>query len=107
MTDPYLLAVVAFVAGTAFGWVLASARAKTSDFTLPAEIASAAGAGRSRLAKARIMEIKCPCGSLLKFRDPVEPGYQPFPNDDSIACANCGRVMKLSEIRRPLKDAQG
>jgi hypothetical protein len=109
VTGPYLFAAIAFIAGIAVGWVLATARAKasTSDFTSPLMTGSAAGTGRSARVKARTMEMKCACGSLSKFRDPVEPGYLPFPDGDSIACPNCGRVTKLKEIRKLAGDAQG
>ena len=109
MTDPYLLAVIAFIAGTAFGWVLASARARgtTGDFTTTTAAGSVAGIARARMVKARTMEMKCACGTVSKFRDPVEPGFQPFPDGDSITCSNCGRVTNLNQIRKMERDAQG
>lgn len=56
--------------------------------------------------KTRTMEIKCGCGSLLKFRDPMELGYQPYPSGDSITCPNCGKVMNLKELRKLETGAQ-
>lgn len=105
-SDPanfYLPAVVAFLAGVAVGWLLATIRLKgTIDIhALPVGTGSVAGQR-----KTRTMEIKCGCGSLLKFRDPVEPGYQPYPSGDSLTCPNCGRAMNLGEIRKLEKDAQ-
>lgn len=66
--------LIAFVAGIAVGFLLA-VRFKMSVSVLP----SGAGAGKRLLMteKIHMMEVKCVCGSLLKFRDPVEPGYQP------------------------------
>jgi hypothetical protein len=107
MTDPYLLALIAFIAGTAFGWLLATSRARgaTTDFTSAA--GSVAGVARARMVKARTMEMKCACGTVSRFRDPVEPGFQPFPDGDTIACSNCGRVTNLNQIRKMERDAGG
>jgi hypothetical protein len=108
MTDPYLFALVAFLAGIAVGWLLATSRGKgvTSDFT-SATATGSVGIGRTRAVKARVMEMQCACGTVSKFRDPVEPGYQPFPDGDSITCSSCGRVTKLQQIRKVEKDALG
>ena len=108
LTDSYLFALVAFLVGIAVGWVLATARGKgtTSDFTSAPGTASVAGTGR-RTVKARTMEMRCACGTVSKFHDPVLPGYQPFPDGDSVTCPNCGRVAKLNQIRQLERDAQG
>ena len=56
--------------------------------------------------KVRTIELKCKCGSVLKFRDPVEPGYQPYPLGDSFTCSGCGKAYDLREIRNLEKGAQ-
>ena len=105
-SDPaksYLLAVITFLAGIAVGWLLATIHRKGRiDIPVP-PVGIDSGAGKRRT---RTIEIKCGCGALLKFRDPAEPGYQPYPSSDSITCPNCGRVKNLKEIRKLEKDAQ-
>jgi hypothetical protein len=108
LSSSYLLFAIAFVAGIAVGWLLATVRVKATirASALPARTSSGAGTRSLAPAKARTMELKCACGSLLKFRDPVEPGYQPYPSGDSVVCPNCGKIKDLSEIRKMLeKDA--
>ncbi|MGA9720960.1 MAG: hypothetical protein WBQ86_00775 [Candidatus Binatus sp.] len=93
---------IAFVAGIFVGWVLANVT-RTKE-----EILSALPPGTdlsSGARKVRIMELKCKCGSMLKFRDPVEPGYQPYPSGDSFSCSDCGKVYDLKEIRNLGKGA--
>ncbi len=105
----YLLIAIAFVVGIAVGWLLATVRVKGTIHVsaLPTETSSGAGARSLVPTKTRTMELKCACGSLLKFRDPVEPGYQLYPSGDSVVCPNCGKIKDLSEIRKILeKDAQ-
>ena len=100
VTGSLLSAGIAFVAGIAVGWLLATTRAKGKwHISLsPADSGSGPRALRVRT-KIYKMEIKCLCGALLKFRDPVEPGYQPYPNGDSVTCPSCGRIKDLHQIR--------
>lgn len=110
MTAPYLMVAIALVfAGIGVGWALATRRSKESlmkDFMSQAAGAVASGGGPARVA-VRTMEMKCSCGSVSKFRDPVEDGYLPFPDGDSFACPSCGRVRKMGEIKRMVRDARG
>jgi hypothetical protein len=100
-----LLGIV-FVAGIFVGWVLANVtRTKEAILSaLPPGTDLSSGARRFAT-KVRVMELKCKCGAVLKFRDPVEPGYQPYPSGDSFSCPNCGKVYNLGEIRKLEKGA--
>ena len=96
-----------FVAGIVVGWILANVM-RTRDTilaALPPGTDLSSGAGRIGKTKVRIMELKCKCGSVLKFRDPVEPGYQPYPSGDSFSCSDCGKVYDLREIHKLEKGA--
>lgn len=108
-SDPgssYLLAAIAFFAGIAVGWLLATVRIKGRVQVSLTPSGTSTNTQRLVTAKTRKMEIKCVCGSLMKFRDPVEPGYQPFPTGDSVTCPNCGRTKDLTEIRKLEGNAQ-
>jgi hypothetical protein len=98
---------IAFVAGIFVGWVLANVtRTKETILSvLPPGTDLSSGAQRLGMTKVRTMELKCKCGSVLKFRDPVEPGYQPYPSGDSFSCSDCGKVYDLREIRQLGKGA--
>ena len=108
IADSYLLAAIAFLAGIVVGWLLATVRARATmrDSAWSAGTDPAVGTRRPMTAKIRTMELKCACGALSKFRDPVEDGYLPFPSGDSVACPSCGRVLKLNEFRKLEKDAR-
>jgi hypothetical protein len=95
-----LLVVAAFLAGLGAGWLLATVRGKGSGRTSLLPTDTATGTRRPVTRRIQTMELKCACGSLLKFRDPVEPGYQPYPSGDSVTCPNCGRTRDLKEIRK-------
>ena len=100
-SGPLLGAV--FIAGIFVGWLLASVtrtRAAIQLSGLPFGTDVSAGAARAAVKKVRTMELKCKCGSVLKFRDPVEPGYQPYPSGDSFTCSSCGKVYDLREIHK-------
>lgn len=103
LANSYLLAVIAFLAGVAVGWLLATIRLKGTIDINALPVGTGPSVGQR---KTRTMEIKCGCGSLLKFRDPVELGYQPYPSGDSITCPNCGKVMNLKELRKLETGAQ-
>lgn len=106
-SSPYLLAAIAFFVGVAVGWLLAVARAKGRiDVSLALPGASTV-TRRAVMIKRQTIEVKCPCGSLMKFRDPVAPGYQPYPTGDSVTCPSCGRTNDLTEIRKLEGDALG
>jgi hypothetical protein len=95
------LFVIVFVAGIAVGYLLATLR-RTRTIrlsSLPSGVDSGAG-GKRRLIKTRTMELKCKCGALWKFRDPAEPGYEPFPSGDSFTCPGCGKIKDLREIHK-------
>ncbi len=94
-----LLGVV-FVAGIVVGWILANVMRtrETILSALPPGTDLGTGARRLGKTKIRIMELKCQCGTMLKFRDPVEPGYEPYPSGDSFTCSGCGKVFDLREI---------
>jgi hypothetical protein len=99
---------IAFLAGIVLGWMLANVT-RTRDTiqlaALPPETDLGAGVRRIAKTKVRVMELKCKCGSVLKFRDPVEPGYQPYPSGDSFTCSGCGKVYDLGEIHNLEKGA--
>ncbi len=101
-----LLGIV-FVAGIFVGWVLANVtRTKETILSaLPPGTDLGASARRVAMKKVRTMELKCKCGSVLKFRDPVEPDYQPYPSGDSFSCSSCGKVFDLREIHNLEKGA--
>ncbi len=95
---------IAFVTGIVVGWMLANVT-RAKEVIQPGTNLST-GARRVAKTKVRTMELKCKCGSVLKFRDPLEPGYQPFPSGDSFTCSGCGKVYDLREIRNLEKGAQ-
>ena len=99
---------IAFVAGIVVGWMLANVTRTRETIQLAASAPGTdLGAGARRIAKTkvRVMELKCKCGSVLKFRDPLEPGYQPYPSGDSFTCSGCGKVYDLREIHNLEKGA--
>ncbi len=99
---------IAFVAGIVVGWMLANVTRTKETLqvsALPSGTDLSSGARRVAMTKVRTMELKCKCGSVLKFRDPVEPGYQPYPSGDSFSCSDCGKVYDLKEIRKLEKGA--
>jgi len=99
---------IAFGAGIVIGWILATVtrgRATIQLSALPPGTDMNTGSVRVAMKKTRTMELKCKCGSVLKFRDPVEPGYQPYPSGDSFSCSGCGKVYDLKEIRKLEKSA--
>jgi hypothetical protein len=99
---------IAFVAGIVVGWMLANVT-RTKEIIEVSALRSgtdlSTGARRVAMTKVRTMELKCKCGSVLKFRDPVEPGYQPYPSGDSFSCSGCGKVYDLREIHKLEKGA--
>lgn len=100
---------IAFVAGIVVGWILANVTRTKETIqlsALPPGTDLSAGARRVAKIKVRTMELKCKCGTVLKFRDPVEPGYQPYPSGDSFTCSGCGKVYNLREIHNLEKGAQ-
>ncbi len=100
---------LAFVAGIVVGWMLANVtrtRETIQLSALPPGTDQSSGARRFAKTKVRIMELKCKCGSVLKFRDPVEPGYEPYPSGDSFICSVCGKVYDLRQIHNLEKGAQ-
>jgi hypothetical protein len=100
---------IAFVAGIVVGWMLANLTRSKQTIELsapPPGTDLSTGVRRVAKTKIRTMELKCKCGAVLKFRDPVQPGYQPYPSGDSFSCSNCGKVFDLSQIRSLEKDAQ-
>ena len=99
---------IAFLAGIVLGWMLANVTRTRETIQLAAPAPGTdLGAGARRIAKTkvRVMELKCKCGSVLKFRDPLEPGYQPYPSGDSFTCSGCGKVYNLGEIHNLGKGA--
>jgi hypothetical protein len=105
----YLFIAIVFLAGIAIGWLLATIRVKgriSVSLQPPGTSMGAQGLVTTKTSKTRKMEIKCACGSLMKFRDPVEPGYQPYPTGDSVTCPNCGTSKDLTEIRKLERNAQ-
>ncbi|HVN63995.1 MAG TPA: hypothetical protein VMT58_05120 [Candidatus Binataceae bacterium] len=92
------------VIGVAIGWFIATFRARKT--TLDALRPTVFGAGTGAKQKIRTIELQCSCGNKLKFRDPVEPGYEPFPQSDSVACPNCGKVRDLGKILKRAEAAR-
>jgi hypothetical protein len=92
---------IAFAAGIFVGWMLANvARTKEVQVSgLPSGTDPSTGT-RVAKTKVRVMELICKCGAVLKFRDPLEPGYQPYPSGDSFSCSACGKVYDLREIHK-------
>lgn len=97
-----------FIAGVVVGWILANVMRtrETIVSALPPGTDLGTGARRFGKTKIRIMELKCKCGTMLKFRDPVAPGYEPYPSGDSFTCSGCGKVYDLKEMRNLEKGAQ-
>ena len=91
--------VIAVIAGVAIGWLLASIRMK-GTMRLSATPSVPGISPQRTVAKTRTMELRCKCGSIMKFRDPVEDGYHPFPSGDSVACSSCGKVIDLEQFRK-------
>ena len=99
---------IAFAVGIVVGWILANAM-RTRDTilaALPPGTDLGTGAGRFGKTKIRVMELKCQCGTMLKFRDPVAPGFEPYPTGDSFTCSSCGKVYNLKEMRNLATGAQ-
>lgn len=108
-TSSYLFLAIVFFAGIAVGWLLATVRVKARinvSLEPPGTSTGTQQLMTTKLSKMRKMEIKCACGSLMRFCDPAEPGYQPYPTGDSVTCSNCGRTKDLTEIRKMVGDAQ-
>lgn len=104
-----------FMAGIAVGWLLANLRRNKEGVQEALQAAAQLSSlpagtglklGTRGVTKTRVMEVKCTCGSLLKFRDPVADGYQPFPSGDQFACSSCGKTYDLQEIRKLKSGAQ-
>ena len=103
-SSSYLLIAIAFFAGIAVGWLLSNVVKGRLQFSLAP--GASTGARWLVTTKTREMKLKCVCGSLMKFCDPVKPGYQPFPTGDSVTCPNCGKTMDVTEIRKLEGSAQ-
>jgi hypothetical protein len=111
-----LLVVIAFVAGIAVGWLLAMRvkgliRGSINVSTVPSGTATAmrtswSGEAVKLTSKARTMELSCKCGSTWKFREPQEPGFEPFSTGDTFSCPNCGNVTDMQKVRNLVRDAQ-
>ena len=99
-SSSYLLTAIVFFVGIAVGWLLATFRVKGRIPTSLAPRWTSTAAQRLVAINTHKLEIKCVCGSLMKFRDPVAPGYQPYPTGESVTCPNCGRTNDLTEIRK-------
>ena len=97
-----------FVAGIVVGWILAKVMRTRETILSALPLGTDLGTGARLLGKTkiRIMELKCQCGTMLKFRDPVEPGYEPYPSGDSFTCSSCGKVYDLKEMCNLEKGAQ-
>lgn len=57
----------------------------------------------------RILESKCACGAINKFRDPLvsaSEGYLRYPEEDHYSCPSCGRTVSLKEAVHLASDAQ-
>lgn len=116
-TGLFLLVVIAFVAGMAVGWLLATTRSKgrvsgSMDVSsVPPGTATGirtswSGEALKATSKARTMELRCKCGSTWKFREPLELGFEPFPAGDTFSCRNCGHVTDLERVRKLVRDAR-
>ena len=61
-------------------------------------------------AKNAFLEMPCKkCGTKLKVQaslgepSPIEPGCQPFPEDDRLQCSACGVEINLAQARRQVE----
>jgi len=57
----------------------------------------------------RKLELKCECGAVAKFRDPLgspNEGFQLYPPGDSYTCSQCGRSIDLKQVRSLESDAR-
>ena len=89
---------IAFVAGIVVGWMLANVTRTKETIqlaALPPGADPSTDARRVAKTKVRTMELKCKCGSVLKFRDPVEPGYQPYPAATPLPAQVAERLLTL------------
>jgi len=111
----YMLMAAAFFAGLAVGWFAATARVRLGGSmrvssvpqgTTPGIHTSWSSEVAKATAKARTMELRCQCGSVWKFRDPPEPGFEPFPPGNSFSCPKCGHVTDFERIRKLVQDVQ-
>jgi hypothetical protein len=106
LADPRVAILIAFLLGIGVGWLVATVRVKGKIHVSMSPASSGTGNRWAVTKTTQVMELTCACGELLKFRNPVEPGYQPFPSGDSVTCPHCGRVTSLTEIHKLEKDAQ-
>lgn len=111
----FMIVLFAFVAGIAVGWFFGTARIRLGGSmrvsTAPPEATPGictnwSGEAVKSASKARTMELRCKCGSVWKFRDPPEPGFEPFPVGDSFSCPKCGFATDLRRIRKLVQDAR-
>ena len=91
------LLVIVFIAGVAVGWMLATLRRTRETIQVSAvPEGTSLGAGSARIAakKVRITELKCKCGTTLKFGDPVETELPAVPDR---------RFLHLLRLRKSLR----
>jgi hypothetical protein len=97
-----LLAIL--LAGCFVGWLLANVR-----ITGALKISMARGearTGKFEIRTVRIMQLRCQCGAVWKFRDGAahsDPAYLPYPKGQSFTCPACGRAASL-KVEHPLEN---
>ena|GEM_PF-3912548 len=101
--------MAAFVGGCVVGWFLAIIVGRSAT---QAALSTSGGGGASSAIKrvrARVLEVKCQCGAIYKFREGLpaaDPSFKPYPKEDCLTCSVCGRSINLLEARKLIEQAE-
>jgi len=109
-TVPAALLFGIFIAGYALGWITALTRLRSSvNFKSAVDLAnpSQMALGSAAASLTHFYQIKCKCGTTVKFRGANDSGpsdLPPFPDGDTYTCPNCGTAMDLKPVREVLRN---
>jgi hypothetical protein len=98
-----LTLIFIFAGGVVVGLLARNVRIGGSVSVTPTSDASAGPSFRVAKRVIRELKVKCKCGEMLRFRDPIDPAdpeCQPFPKDDSVPCPHCGNPLDLREAKQ-------
>ena len=110
-TVPAALLFGIFIAGCALGWITALARLRSSgSFRSGGQLADVSQVlldNAKGASAAHFYQIKCKCGTTVKFRGAHDAGpsnLPPFPEGDTYTCPNCGTAMDLKPVKEMLRN---